>query len=564
MNKRLLNYLRSLGLAKDADDATAQAFVGNLRGLQATIANLLDTDENDAQARTSADLCLRGLGVNPDDPSKMLVVETVREVQPGNDGASLAGDLDAERERGAVAERARVKAIREICEAGNAASDTVERAINDGWTVERTSEAVAQARRERQEGVPVAVGGVHIRSSQTDFTRDSLIAAMMLREGVSDPTQSWPVAQYDNGQLRTANRSSDVEIERIVDRGHELRGLSLVEIARRALEIDGVRCEPTASSIGRAIAERNGMGIATLTGVFSTSYTAMLLASYDTQEDSTQGWTRMQSVRNYQTQERTRLGAMSAMKLRRAGEEAKPATFADAKETYKVSEFAQQFIFDEQDLLNDAFGALQGYAPRDMAIAAAELKPDLVYSILLANANMRDGVALFHAATHGNLITTSALAIATLATGRSEIQTQQDGGRNLNLRARYLIGPAALESTIDALLEATTIVSGNTTAAPNFNANARAGLQKRVDSRLDNGLTDPVSGTAYSGSSTTWFLATGDGREMIEVGYIGELGDRPRVRTNLLTQGKFGIGFDVQHSLGAKALDWRGLLKATA
>ena len=83
----------------------------------------------------------------------------------------------------------------------------------------------------------------------------------------------------------------------------------------------------------------------------------------------------------------------------------------------------------------------------------------------------------------------------------------------------------------------------------------------RSDSRLDNGVTNPITGASVSANSTQWFLAAGPNRT-IEVGFLQGMNRRPVIREYMLQQGRWGIGFDVSHDIGAKALSHLGLYKA--
>ncbi len=84
-----------------------------------------------------------------------------------------------------------------------------------------------------------------------------------------------------------------------------------------------------------------------------------------------------------------------------------------------------------------------------------------------------------------------------------------------------------------------------------------------IDSRLENGLTNPDDDSAQSGSASTWFMASNQ-VETIEVGYLAGTGRAPQVRSTLLTNGKWGMNWDINMDIGAKAMDWRGLRKTTA
>ena len=84
--------------------------------------------------------------------------------------------------------------------------------------------------------------------------------------------------------------------------------------------------------------------------------------------------------------------------------------------------------------------------PAGLGIAAATLESDTVWAVITANANMADGLPLFHA-THKNLTATNALAaVANITAARKAMRKQTaPKGTILNLIPKYLIIPAALE-----------------------------------------------------------------------------------------------------------------------
>jgi len=491
-------------------------------------------------------------------------VETVLKVSETRTNEPNAEQLRSE---AAQAERSRILRINDLAEVANVPSGMRQKAIDEGVSLETAQETFLKYHRERSR-MDVASGALdrapagHVASS---VDRNGLVAALMLREGINDPTRCWPAYDEVVGSTRTRNAGSDAEVGRAVDIGNRLRGYSMIELCRHALALDGIKAEPTASGIAHAVQQaRSSMAISklTMTGVFTTSFSAIMVGSYEEAPDTTAGWTNERLVPNYLTNERTRMTAFENLAKRAKGKEADHAKASDYQETYKVSEYARQFVVDEQDLINDSFGALEEFSPVALGRAAARLRPDLVYAILLANAAMADGTTLFHA-NHGNLNTSSALAIGTLAAAIADVRKQTENSVNLNLMAKYLIVPADLQATAWALANSTLVIGGNTTNQPNLNPNAMSNLTVVSDARLDNGVVDPNTGTSHSGSATTWFMsAPGDGHT-IEVGYIRELGRNPRVRTKVLDEGRFGLAFDVQHSVGAKAIDWRGLHKNT-
>lgn len=572
MNERLKKYLRSLGLSEDATEEQSWEFMQGLRGLQANIANALNYNEADSQARTNCDLMIRSLGYDPIDPSKLLVAEETREL-PNDDGSSADGDLERAREaarrEGVQAEQSRRTAIEELAEIAGTPQEVVRQLVADAAiTVDTARQRILEDQRQRtraniqsdRPGAPAA----HIRGG---LTREILAAGMMHGRSLN-PLEQWTENRDGTPMIRREND----EIRRATDQGWDHRNASLADIIRHCAAIDGVRGLPGSGASGLLQAYYEGYGRAfstsSLSYVFTTSVNAELLAGFMDADDSTGGgWVREVDVANFKTQERTRMQKGGALELLPRGGTATHADYEDLQETYKIARYAKQFVIDEQDIVDDNFGGLSGYVPREMGDAAASLRPDLVYTVILANAAMRDSIALFHA-SHSNLNTTATLAIATLSTARKNMQIQTENSRNLNINAKFLIVPPALVDTAWGLANSEILIDGTATATQgNKNPHWKAGILVVTDARLENGVTDPTDptgATTNSGSATTWYMASEAKNHTIEVGYLRGKGRRPYVRSFTLDRGQWGIGWDVEMDLGAKALDWRGLCKNTA
>ena len=182
---------------------------------------------------------------------------------------------------------------------------------------------------------------------------------------------------------------------------------------------------------------------------------------------------------------------------------------------------------------------------------AAELRADLIYSIMLGNEILNtDSVALFNAAAHANhAVAGSTLSEANLQTGISAVAKQKDSsGADLNLVVSHLIVPVSLKLSAAKLLRT-------------FMLDDSEQIHLRTDSRLDNSVVDPRDDTKHAANGAQWFLAAGGGGRTIEVGYLGPT-RAPDVRSYILRAGRWGLGWDVKLDIGAKALDYRGLYLA--
>jgi len=570
MNKRLLSYLRSVGLAAEATDEQAWEHYRGLRGLQSSIANALNYQEDDHGARTNCDVMIRALGYDPEKPTVQLTAEvaqtataTAGERTAGNDGASANGDLEGATQRSIQQERTRIVALRTLA-GSDVPGELLNRAIDDGWSEDRAGREFLRHFRE-QNTANVAHDGapaVHSRNSVTGITAEVLAAGLLHRNGI-DPTKYFCNIQGD--VIRMYHGSSE-QLARSAEEAWRFRDMSMMDLVRAAARIDGIESgfHVSRGELLQSYSARAGFSTSALANIFTTNMSSQLLAAFDATEDTTSGgWIREnRDIPNFKTNERARLEKGGQLKKLPRGSEADHEEYTDSVETYKIARYAKQFVVDEQDIIDDTFGGINKHTPADLGEAARQLRPDLVYSIMLGNPNMRDGNPLFDATNHGNNTGSATFAVAALGAARSRMRTQQENGRNLSIAPFALIVPDALRDSAVEVLKSQLVIDGTATGLrPAFNAQSLSGLMLVSEARLDNGVTDPTDptgATVHAGSDTTWFLAGKASAHTLEVGYLRGTGGRPQMRTFVLTKGKWGIGWDINHDIGAKALSWHG------
>ncbi|GAG36634.1 unnamed protein product, partial [marine sediment metagenome] len=178
---------------------------------------------------------------------------------------------------------------------------------------------------------------------------------------------------------------------------------------------------------------------------------------------------------------------------------------------------------------------------------------------LHANAVMRDDVDLFHA-THANLSTGNALTAATLQVGITAMAKLTQSGVNLNLKPGFLIVPQDLYFAAAIILESAERVIASTSGGT-FNPLRDQNIALVSDNRMGvAGVTDPATGEVHAGTATNWMLACpGGSGQTIEVGYVAGTGRMPTMRSFVLDQGQWGIGWDILLDIGVKALRWEGM-----
>jgi len=573
MNPRLRKYLESIGLRTQASEEEARTFLGLLSGRSGQIATILAReDPEDETSRLMTRMTLEGLKVDPDDPTKELATRSETQAGPEATGQrqgellqaeplrvfEAAPNADAIRAEGAEQEHARVLAIRELAD-DRTPPELVDQAIRERWDEARTAREFLRAHREDRTPPVGCAPSIHVRGHDQDCTLAALGAAMMIRENL-DPVRDF-VRVIDGSLVRRREDQPTTDLEQAAERGYQYRDWSLIDICREACRLDGIRV-PTAR--GEMI--RAAVSGSALTNIFSTNVSAQLLAGYTDAADSTVGWVSEADVANFQTNERVAMGKFGALKKLSRGKTAEHLDDSDSKEEYKIARYAGQFVIDEQDIIDDRLGAVDQVAPRDMGSSAAQLRPNLVYAILLANAALSDGGALFNATAettaggHANLtqdaLDAAGLEAALIAMSKHRIRT-----RPLNVKARFLIVPQDLRFTAAVLLKSITRDYDGTDGI--YNPLAFEELNLRSDDRIGAaGVVDPATGTKYTGSATNWFLAGRpgeNGAKTIEVGYLRGTGRRPQMRSFVLTQGQYGVGFDINLDIGAKALCYRAL-----
>ncbi len=438
-------------------------------------------------------------------------------------------------------------------------------AIEQGWDLPRvrTQLAAVEGGNRIRASRPTSGPQFISRSHERDCTIQALQGATILRAGGRLDHRAYASPQALGmgipGWLR-ANLNAD-QRQQAMEAAHRYRDFSMVDICRECCRLDGRTISASRSEMIRAAVSGT-----TFNNVFTTNVNARLLETYMEAPDTFSMWTRQTDVANFKTQERFGLTKGPNLTKHARGGAANHRSRSDKAETYKISRYSAQFQVDEQDIIDDEFGVFND-EPVDMGSASARVAPDLVYAILLANPTLAQTARALFNTTDANLGSSSALASATLRAAIAAMMIVQENGVNLNIKPTHLIVPANLRHLAMELIGSIALAfagtAGTVTERGTMNPLAQEGLQYVSDGRLDNGVTDPDSGTFYAGSSTTWYLASNQVQN-IEVAYLQGTGRAPSAEPFQLTGGAWGMGWKIKIDVGAKAIDWRGLRKTTA
>jgi hypothetical protein len=430
-------------------------------------------------------------------------------------------NLDTVRADAARAENTRMTEIDAMCVRFEVPADKKATLIKPEVTVDAARKAIMDLVIERS-----ATNQPGFRTAtQTDQARS-------IEMGV-DERDKFRSAATDSIIIRTGKTP-----EKAAPGAQDLVGYSLRELAREALRMSGQsqHGDPL-SMVGRALTTSDFPLI--LANIANKS----LFSGYEASAETWQQWCGVGSVSDFKTNTVVRAGETSDLDQIREDDEYKYGSRTEAQEQFAIATYGKLFAISRQAIINDDLGALTDI-PAAHGEAAGRKIGDLAYAVLTANAAMGDGTALFHA-NHGNLGTSGVIGATTFAEAFRLMLLQKDigGKRRLNIKPQFLLIPPSLSYAAETFIKTALI---GTQAAPN-QPNIYAGTVNIIsEARL------------YDDSATSWYLAGQKGKTVNL--YFLNGNQAPYMETK---QGwdVDGVEYKVRIDAGAKAIDWKSLLK---
>jgi hypothetical protein len=273
----------------------------------------------------------------------------------------------------------------------------------------------------------------------------------------------------------------------------------------------------------------------------------ILREAYENTPATFQHWTVKGSGENFKELSRVQLSEAPALSEVAEKEEYSYGSFGESKEVFQIKKYGKLFRISWEAMVNDDLQAFARIAKAFTASAKRGLN-SAVYSVLTTNAVMSDGTALFHD-DHSNLATSgAAIGILPLSAARLAMRTQ--AGLNttdpLNIEPKYLIIPAALETTADQTIntmEGLSADDGPGTRNPFY----------RKLTVVPEPFLDTIDDDAWFVSADPAFFDT------VEVAYL-DSEETPFIEEKTGWEVD-SWEFKIRFCYGVKALDWRGLYK---
>ena len=383
-------------------------------------------------------------------------------------------------------------------------------AIVMGVSVDEARAMVMDQLRARNKGVSVTMG-----EAESDKFRAAAQDAVLMAVGI-------PVADAAPG-------------------ANELRGHSLVELARESLQREGLQAN---FGDNMELARQAINSTSTFPAIMSNLANKSVMTGFNEAETTFQIWAGKGSNRDFKEAARYALSEAGNLELVPEGGQFPQDVFGEASARTKVATYGKIFSLTRQAIINDDLGLFSKIATK-YGSAAKRLVNKMVYAQLTGNVKMQDGVALFDN-KHGNVAATGeALSVKAIDKAITAMRRQKGitGDATLNITPKYLVVPPELEMTAYQIVNSTAAVDG-------VNSGVVNPYKGRFVVVADAELTDPDA----------WYLvADASQHDTIEVTYLNGV-ETPRLETR---QGfdVDGIEYKVAFDVGVDAIDFRGLYK---
>ena len=392
--------------------------------------------------------------------------------------ATPAIDPKAVEAKAVEMERARVKAIREIC--GEDYAEIGTKAIDEGTSVDAVKDEVLKAVRESRPQAPAAivrdpVGG--------EVKAKAIEAAACMAGGVAAETL---VKEYGEKVVEEAGKMKAFDL-----------GVMISETAKLAGYEGETRTKTHAPEMLRHIFSPMQKGFSTLSlpGIFSNVANKVGLAAFNAVESGWRSIAKTRNVTDFKTVTSYRLTGDNRMTRIAPDGEIPHGGFGEESFTNKAETYGRMLSITRQDIINDDLDALTA-APQMLFRGAALELNRIFWSIFMDNGT-------FFTGARGNFAdgTATALSVDSLTAAETLFLNQTDAdGYPLGVEPAILVVPNALQVHANHLMASTFLNETTTADTPAPGSNPHAGKYQVVRSSY-------LSNANISGNSAVkWYL----------------------------------------------------------
>lgn len=433
-----------------------------------------------------------------------------------------------ERQAERKAERDRIREIESICRHFDVDSAQY---VDGGYSVDAVRAAIIDKLCNENAPIPQR-GTADVTRDEGDKFREAAVDALIMRSGM--------------------------ELEKPAEGARDLMGMSLRDLAIDSLEQDGVigMNRRSADEVFTKLMERQYFNpTAAFPAILDQAIQKAYVEGHRTVAVTFDQITKKGTLKDFKIADNNYLAGPAGEFLEvPEGGELKHDVPSDAKRPQRqLKTYGRQFTLTRQAFINDDIDLVTRIPARYAASARKTINKQ-VYKILVDNAAIYDGTALFSAA-HKNLMTSgSGITQQSIQNMILALQNQVDEfGEAIIVRPAKIVVPSGLAFDIYTLFNSPTInTTGNTQAV---NPLYRYANQIQI-------IEDPTINVLCGGFGNTmpWFLlAAAEDSDFIEVDYLNGQ-EIPTIR-RMEAPGTLGFIWDIYLDWGVNVMDFRGAIK---
>lgn len=383
-----------------------------------------------------------------------------------------------------------------------------------------------------QHGAPIQTGA---RDRDQDNFRAGAVDAILMRAGVS--------------------------VERPAESVDQFRGMSLRDLAIECMARDGQGTTTSLLRMGRDdlwnMACRQFFNpTAAFPAILDNAIRKAIEHRYNHVPTTFQLWTSRGSVTDFKpTRDHSYLigGAGEFKLVGENGELKADAPKSELLPQRKIDTYGRQFSMTRQAFINDDIGFITE-VPGLYAASAKRTINKQVYTILVKNPAIFDGVALFDAAHNNDAKTGAAPSIDTLQKMMLKLLRQKDPfGEAIMVQPKYIIVPVGYGFLLSQLLETQVL---DVEGIGNHTVNALYNYRNQL-TVIEEGALNALAG---AGQPVPWFMVGDPSHaKSLQVDYLNGQ-EAPTIRRSEVP-GQLGYVWDIWLDWGITAVDYRGIAR---
>jgi len=419
-------------------------------------------------------------------------------------------DVEAIKREALQAEQLRASKIMELC-SRHACTDMAAEMVRTGVNVEVAQDKILDAIAARTVALSTArPSDISIGKEAGEKFRDAASDAIIMRSG-----------------MRVAKPADGAE---------QMRGLSFTDIARECLNLKG---EQTSRMSKETLLQR-ALAVSDFPSILANVSNKAVMIGYQAAPQTWRAWAKMGTLPDFKAAQRVQLDDAPDMVATPDGGEIQQGVIGDKGESISLVNYARKLVITRQALINDDMGVFNTIF-RAFGYRAANLIEATAYGILINNALMADGFALF-STDHTNLAGTAAVVSST----------------SVNLREIDMMNQTAPQGTKLSIMPQFLIVGPKNKIAASILCNSAS----NSDATLNSGVINPFGDltpivSAHMGQK--WVLSANPNQiDTVEVAFLNGK-DTPTLYQNENVGDILGRTFVGYIDIGAAALEFRGL-----